>query len=202
MTALASSNCVIICKKHLHHPIIIGKIDNMKLSTAVATLFGLASLGITGATVIHPVDNDDWLHQCAQTFQTYYDPTSINIQRSNFYLIAEHSGLCADSFACAFDKCHSSYWGAEGVKPLQCLLFGNDPETNSDIPDLQNQTFDEAMQTCGVTAPLALRGSITFPKTAKDVVAAVEFAIDNGLQISIKSTGHCYTGCHTKVGFN
>ena len=175
----------------------------MKLSTAVATLFGLASLGNTGATVIHPVDNDDWLHQCAQTFQTYYDPTSSLgiIQRSNFYLIAEPSGLCADQFTCAFDKCYGSY-DDEGFKSLQCLYLGNDPDTNSDVPDLQNQTFDEAMQTCGVTASLALPGSITFPKTAKDVVAAVEFAIDNGLQISIKSTGHCYTGCHTKVGFN
>ena len=103
----------------------------MKLSTA-ATLIGLASLGNAGATVIHPVDNDDWLHQCAQTFQTYHDPSSPFIQRSNFYLIAEHSGLCADAFTCAFDKCYSRY----DAEPLQCLLFGYDPETQvSNVPD-------------------------------------------------------------------
>merc|ERR1719174_3458738 len=39
-----------------------------------------------------------------------------------------------------------------------------------------------------------------FPKNAADVISAIKYAKKHNLQISIKSTGHSYSGSHTKAG--
>ncbi len=179
----------------------------MKLPTAAVAFILFAHLGTASCAEadIHAVNNDDWLHECAQTFQTYaIEGNSYNIARSNHYLISEPSGLCADQLACVFDECR-------GWEHLGCLLVGPDPATGevnvtadpASYVDLQGQTFDGAMEGCGIeTMSVALPDSISFPKTAADVVAVVEYARDNGMQVSVKSTGHCYTGCHSKVRYN
>ena len=38
---------------------------------------------------------------------------------------------------------------------------------------------------------------MVFPRTVADVVAGVEYANEEGLKVSIKSTGHSYTGSST-----
>ena len=175
----------------------------MKLATAATLLLACLGTGARAEGEILAVDNDAWLHECAQTFQTYSDFPAGNfydIARSNHYLIAEPSGLCADQLTCVFDECR-------GWEQVGCLLIGPDPATGevnvtadpSTYVDLQGQTFDEAMEACGIEMPVALPDNISFPKTAADVVAAVKYAKENGMQVSFKSTGHCYTGCHTKV---
>ena len=50
------------------------------------------------------VNKNDWLSQCAGTFMEYGNRDNPSISRSNFYIINEPSGLCADHLACAFDK--------------------------------------------------------------------------------------------------
>jgi len=137
------------------------------------------------------VNKDDWLHQCATTYQKYINPGSTSIQRSNFYLIDEPSGLCADALSCAFDKCYASPGGDPAYDSLLCLM--------QNTTGLSSTTYDDAASMCNFP-PLALPESITFPKGALDVITATNYAKRNEMQISIKSTGHSYTGSHTKSG--
>ncbi|KAK1742676.1 FAD-binding domain-containing protein [Skeletonema marinoi] len=72
-----------------------------------------------------------------------------------------------------------------------------------------NQTFDQAFTDLFVnpwtdlvldpTNPsLNLPSKVLFPTVASDVVAAVNFAKDNGLEISVKNSGHSYQGASSK----
>ena len=134
------------------------------------------------------VNKDDWVHQCARTFQEYSNPSLPHyIARSNFYLIDEPSGLCADALTCAFDECQYS---KTDYHSLVCL--GNQT-------DLSSASYDDLASTCNFP-PSSLPDRITFPKNAADVISAIKYAKKHNLQVSIKSTGHSYSGSNTKAG--
>jgi len=98
------------------------------------------------------VNKDDWLSQCAATIEEYYNPEIWGIPRSNFYLIDEPSGLCADALVCAFDKCMAD------TDSLICL---------NNQTDLSSAEYDDVASTCNLPNSW-LPGSIMFPKNAAD----------------------------------
>lgn len=98
------------------------------------------------------VNKDDWLSQCAATFKEYYNPEMWGIPRSNFYLIDEPSGLCADALVCAFDKCMAD------TDSIICL---------NNQTDLSSADYDDVASTCNLPKSW-LPGSIMFPKNAAD----------------------------------
>lgn len=98
------------------------------------------------------VNKDDWLSQCAATFKEYYNPETGGISRSNFYLINEPSGLCADALVCAFDKCMAD------TDSLICI---------ANQTDLSSAEYDDVASTCNLPTSW-LPGSIMFPKNAAD----------------------------------
>eukprot|EP00984_Skeletonema_dohrnii_P038653 scaffold42154_cov322-Skeletonema_dohrnii-CCMP3373.AAC.1 len=77
-----------------------------------------------------------------------------------------------------------------------------------------DQTYDQFMQdmlglladpsyfeswTSDPTNPsLDLPSKVLFPVVASDVVAAVNFAMEHGLEISVKNSGHSYQGASSK----
>ena len=76
-----------------------------------------------------------------------------------------------------------------------------------------DQTLDQAMQDLVVNPPvtdlerwisdptnpsLNLPSKVLFPVVASDVVAAVNFAKEHGLEISVKNSGHSYQGASSK----
>ena len=99
------------------------------------------------------VNKNDWLSQCAGTFKKYsnHDDMYPYIPTSNFYLINETSGLCADTFTCAFDKCMAD------TDSITCLGQA----------DLSSAEYDDVASTCNLPTSW-LPGSIMFPKNAAD----------------------------------
>jgi hypothetical protein len=139
---------------------------------------------------ITDVKKDDWVKQCAATFKEYNIPGNPQLNRSNFYLIEEPSGLCADALSCAFDKCYGSTDGGEDNEAIQCIY---------NQTDLASMSYDDIESSCELPKS-ALPKSIMFPENAADVIAAIKHAKKHQLQVSVKSTGHSYTGAHTKAG--
>jgi len=136
------------------------------------------------------VSKNDWLHQCAATFNKYYNLKTDQVLRSEFYFIDEPSGLCSDALSCAFDKCYGSVKGGNSTDSIDCL---------NNQTDLASTTYNDVASMCNFP-PSSLPEYITFPKNAAHVIAAIRYAKQNNIQISIKSTGHSYTGAHTKAG--
>lgn len=131
------------------------------------------------------VNPDDWVQECFATFQENCcenDSSNTRLRYSNFYLIEEPSGLCADHLSCAFTKCDRT-----GLDEFDPNVSGHTPVTNS-------TTFEEIENAFG---ELALPSHISFPESVSDVVKGLKYARDNGLKVSIKSTGHSYTGSST-----
>ena len=100
---------------------------------------------------IFEVNKNDWLSQCAGTFMEYGNRDNPSISRSNFYIINEPSGLCADHLACAFDKCMAD------TDSLTCL----------NQTDLSSAEYDDVASRCNLPTSW-LPGSIMFPKNAAD----------------------------------
>ena len=96
------------------------------------------------------VNKNDWLSQCGGTFKNYVNHDSLS--KSNFYLINEPSGLCADFFACAFDK---------------CMVDNTDSITCLGQADPSSAEYDDVASTCNLPTS-SLPGSIMFPKNAAD----------------------------------
>ena len=154
--------------------------SDLSLTTTFSTEYSMSYSWNGIATVVDP---DDWLDECFITFQEHCLQCSASngwfIDYSNYELIAKPAGLCAEFLACAFTKCDPT--GFDEVFPL----------------NLANTSFKDVKDKLG---PLNLPQKIAFPATVFDVVGTVAQAIEEGRTISIKSTGHSYTGSHTMNG--
>ena len=126
--------------------------------------------------------NQDWVDQCLP-----FPPEELGeaLRVNGMYpglgyyapeLLQGPSGLCVSSMACAFKNCFpftSTEDVPDGLDYLPDFLDPSNPRYN--IPS-----------------------SVLFPAVVGDVVAAVKFAADNGLQLSVKTSGHNYNGASTK----
>jgi hypothetical protein len=73
---------------------------------------------------------------------------------------------------------------------FQDLFISSSEDTPS--TDLERWTSDP------INPSLNLPSKVIFPVVASDVVAAVNFAREHGLEISVKNSGHSYQGASSK----
>ena len=90
--------------------------------------------------------------------------------RSLTTLENQPSGLCLHALSCAFEN---------------CAPYKSDPVGVEEWIDPSNPLYN-------------VPSSVIFPAVAGDVVAVVEFATDNGLELSVKNSGHNQAGASSK----
>jgi hypothetical protein len=156
---------------------------------AVSAIVGAGVVGTSkseGNDFISTVNPDDWLSECFGLFEEHcckagglWDVLPAALDYSNYEVISEPpSGLCVDHLSCAFDKCDPKGLDAVARKlKLHGML-----------------TYDEVKRNLG---KLNLPTEMAFVETASDVVDAIRFAKESGLTVSVKATGHSFTGSST-----
>ena len=141
-----------------------------------------------------------YLEECAPEFEKlpgdFADPTS-TFDRSNHGLVDQPSGLCLPHFFCSFEGCSPSNPDNPGhVSVLDDIINaysvpGPTPYSQMNatilswVEDTSNPSYN-------------LPSKVLLPTTAKDVVAAVKFAKEHGLELSVKNSGHSYTSASSK----
>ena len=139
---------------------------------------------------------DQYLEECVPQFDDYSGCFDGN--RTNWGLIDQPSGLCMDSLFCAFADCDpkpnsAEYALGERVDSLLSAMV-NDCSPGGTYPDEYKAWIQDPSNPNG-----NLPGKVLHPRTASDVIAAIAFAKEYGLEISVKNSGHSYTGSSTKA---
>ena len=138
----------------------------------------------TPDTSLVDTSNSDFIDQCTSEFLDKPDPYS----RTNHALIEQPSGLCMSTMFCAYVGCNPS--GAANVTLADRIGELNGPEGPKE------EVFDWALDPTNPS--FNLPSKVLFPSDATDVIAAVNFARTNGLELSVKNSGHSYLGASTK----
>jgi len=114
--------------------------------------------------------------------------------RTNHGLIDKPSGLCVSQLFCAYEKCWprpdpSNVTQAQRLLDEEYLFLASyedlSPEVRGWLSDPSNPSLN-------------LPSKLLFPAVSSDVVAAIEFAGENGLEVSVKNSGHSFMGASTK----
>jgi len=128
----------------------------------------------------------DYLNECSADYEKPAD------ERDFHSMIEKPSGLCVNAFFCGFEKCFPNPDPTSKLSDRfsQSLsVFGPNsrvnPKINGWVDDISNPRYN-------------LPSKVLFPVVASDVVAAVQFARDHGLELSVKNSGHSYAGSSTK----
>eukprot|EP00931_Biecheleriopsis_adriatica_P050322 TRINITY_DN29126_c0_g1_i1.p1 TRINITY_DN29126_c0_g1~~TRINITY_DN29126_c0_g1_i1.p1 ORF type:complete len:840 (-),score=83.96 TRINITY_DN29126_c0_g1_i1:99-2522(-) len=124
------------------------------------------------------VNPNAWLQECADKLNLVKEDPWLY---SNFNFIYQPSGLCTDAMACAFVQC--------GWTNKTTEILSKRPTDFADINMSELNPF-----------PLNLPAKIVFPVSVGDIVCAVDYANENDLQISVKTSGHSYLGSSTMQG--
>jgi len=124
-----------------------------------------------------------WLDQCVPLFQAEAIPSAASLQNgSNYQLIDQPNGICADILSCAFKYCD---WAPVSVAEL--LEIEPFPTSLEDYfePDLvPEETWN-------------LPAATVHPNTVGDIIASIEFAKNYSIGMSVKVSGHNYMGAST-----
>eukprot|EP00984_Skeletonema_dohrnii_P021690 scaffold10883_cov95-Skeletonema_dohrnii-CCMP3373.AAC.1 len=138
------------------------------------------------------------LSSSASLIDTSYDnyadecmPEFSEASPTNHALIDQPSGMCLPHLYLGWEMSwprpsengHSDQTFDQAIQDL----FDNRPVT-----DLESWTSDPT------NPSLNLPSKVLFPVVASDVVAAVNFAREHGLEISVKNSGHSYQGASSK----
>ena len=137
--------------------------------------------------------------------------------RDHFNLIEQPSGLCMFALFCGFEQCapEEAFLTNEIILDDFALMVGAFrffPDTSPEELDA-DPAFAEAQASSGSTTLVEameawmdptnpaynIPAKVLFPRNAGDVVAAVEFAKMHGVEISVKNSGHSYSGSSTKA---
>ena len=161
---------------------------------------------LSSSTRLIETNASDYVKEC---YVDYRDDVGSNI--TNLQLISKESGLCLPKLFHGFtesdptaneQKSLEEYMAImeplnnfqiSGVNPLFGSLSGFNPEAlflNSNIRRWMNP----------LNPNFNIPSNVLFPRVAGDVVAAVKFAKDHKLQISVKNSGHSYSGSAQKKG--
>ena len=103
----------------------------------------------------------------------------MQVQYSTYHLKNKPSGLCN----------HQLY--------VDMNAWNDDIQDALSETDLLTTSFEEIEDKL---PPLALPGFMSFPESAKDVSEIVKFANDNGVKVSVKNSGHSFTGGSSSKG--
>lgn len=116
--------------------------------------------------------------------------------RTNHALIDRPSGLCMDHLFCAYERCnpqpefHANEVNAT-VNAFALAPYYADPPFGPDDEAVLDGWLDPSNPSYN------LPRRVVFPAVAADVVAAVAFAKEHGVKVSVKNSGHSYAGSST-----
>ena len=143
------------------------------------------------------VNPDDWFKECFSVTEStccknpnpaygmYYNVSSFDV-------VAAPSGLCLPEFLCSWENCLPSKY-EKNIYTSQ-LAFAEDWFA---FQVDETTTYEDVE---AVFPGISLPSKISFPTKPSDVVDAIEHAKKEGLQVSIMSTGHSYTGASSARG--
>lgn len=131
----------------------------------------------------------DYVNECVPEF---FDKAEAD--RTNHALINQPSGLCMDALSCAFERCYSrpDNDGHANITLLQ--RFADQFVPPSVIIDDKKKTWIQNTSNPNYNLP----SRVLFPIVASDIVHAVAFAKEYGIQLSVKNSGHDYKSSSSK----
>jgi hypothetical protein len=115
----------------------------------------------------------EYMAQCLPIFVT---PNS-----TQYDLLEQEHGLCVNHYYCGYHRCSASPDFAKGQM------------THSDYEQYLEETL------LALEPVYNLPPKVAFPRNAGDVVAAMNFAKTHGVELSVKNSGHSYSGSSTKA---
>eukprot|EP00985_Skeletonema_marinoi_P020394 scaffold12118_cov135-Skeletonema_marinoi.AAC.2 len=130
---------------------------------------------------------DNYADEC---FPEFSEPSP-----TNHALIDQPSGMCLPHLYLGWEMSwprpsengHMNETAIQATWDLYGDLYGFDPPA-----DFESWISDP------INPSLNLPSKVLFPSVASDVVAAVNFAKEHGLEISVKNSGHSYQGASSK----
>jgi hypothetical protein len=133
---------------------------------------------------------DAWMDQCIKPFDAAtLDPwVQVIGGVPNYWLFEKQSGLCMQTAACSFERCRGPFAERYTSGP-----FYN--SSNGASPVLTNQEILDA-----AASNSELPEAVVHPVHPGDVSNAVKFAVETGMQVSVKTSGHNWMGASTKKG--
>jgi len=188
-------------------------------SSSLIVLFSsfACSSKLFAVTADNPSDNVPWSDLKKQVgdgqfidsspslyYKECYDPAFSNYsysERTNYDLIDQPSGLCMSHLFTAFKQAIPDPLFLNGDITRQEWEDKRQAHYNEiySVPPAQgSELYNQLHEWLDPSNPAYnLPEKVIFPKFAKDVVAAVEFAKKHNLKISVKNSGHSYTGAST-----
>lgn len=129
---------------------------------------------------VHATNKTDWLSECVEFFKRggFY-MGDLHVKYSTYHLKDKPSGLCNIKLFVDINK-----WTNEIAS-----VFSETDLMNTKFEDIESKL-----------PSIALPDYMSFPETAKDVSDIVQFANANSMKISIKNSGHSYTGGSSSKG--
>jgi len=116
--------------------------------------------------------------------------------RSTYALINQPSGLCLPHLACGYDRCnprpsanHTYDLHAQDITTMAQEVA---------VPDAFNPALQDSYFNDPSNPSLDLPSKVLHPVDASDVVAAIQFAKEHGLELSVKNSGHSWQGASSK----
>jgi hypothetical protein len=130
----------------------------------------------------------NYLEECTAVFDL---PVS---SRSHHDLINQPSGLCMNALFCAYDRCDPNPGQSDTTITDRLSVMPSRDTTYSGLPTNVKSWVDDHASNPAFNLP----SKVLFPVVASDVVAAIAFAKEHGLEVSVKNSGHNYLGASTK----
>lgn len=168
---------------------------------------------LSPSTEIEHVTTQDFLDSCTDELSIPYKRrTNWHLQVSDPAVVNPNSNqtspLCMALLFCAFKGCNPN--PVQAQEPLlqtlemnfiynanlRALGLGPDVDVTWDTSPANSIEYDWVKDPTNPSSNLPMKA--IFPQNAQDVVAAVNFARENGIKISIKNSGHDYAGRSTK----
>lgn len=138
---------------------------------------------LQSSTVFKDTSPIDFVAECVPEFLKIFD----NIRPTQHNLVDQPSGLCMNQLYCAFKSCNPM--ANEENKTLQ-------ERWDTYLPSGTEQNRQKWLNANNTSYNLP--SQVLFPKFAGDAAAAVAFAKEYNVEISIKNSGHNYAGASTK----
>ena len=116
---------------------------------------------------------DLWFKECLDPFKDIYTD-----EVSNYQLFEQASGLCQAHAACSYQRCVAPYKGL--TAKYDSSIYPDEvwkSDDNLDLPD-----------------------AVVHPVHVGDVSETIKFAAQHNIGVSVKTTGHSFTGSSTKKG--
>ena len=130
----------------------------------------------------------NYLEECTSELDRAYG------DRSMHALIDQPRGLCMAQMFCAFEKCYPNPEASTVTPEKRLSVFNLTVSANYSTLDPQIREWTD-----NITNPTYnLPSKVLFPVVASDVVLAVQYAKEHGLELSVKNSGHNYNGASTK----